>query len=187
MCEWTKNLTKGEAVVKVFQRVRDIPYGVIGSRDPVKVLEANKGTCSGKHFLLAALYRVMGLNVKDMVAFHKYESLPRNVEYPEELKVILQKGDGIPDYHNFIKLYVNGNWLTLDATFEEDLKEYFVVNDWNGKHDTTLSVKPVAIWEASNPVDFKMTKLNELPLETRNYRKEFLKRFSDWLDLFRKK
>lgn len=172
--EWTKNLPDEETVVRVFQRVRDIPYGVIGSRDPVKVLEANKGTCSGKHLLLAALYRTMGLNVKDMVAFHKYENLPRNVEYPKELKVILQKGDGIPDYHNFAKLYVKGNWLTLDATFEENLKEYFVVNYWDGKNDTKLSVKPITIWEVRNPVDFKITKLNELPLERRNYRKEFL-------------
>jgi transglutaminase-like putative cysteine protease len=185
--EWTKNLTKEEAVVKVFQRVRDIPYGVIGSRDPVKVLEENKGTCSGKHLLLAALYRTMGLNVKDMVAFHKYETLPRNVEYPEELKVILKKGDGIPDYHNFIKLYVNGNWLTLDATFEENLKEYFVVNYWNGKHDTKLSVKPIAIWEVRNPVEFKVTKLNKLPSQIQTYRKQFLERLSEWLDCLRKK
>jgi transglutaminase-like putative cysteine protease len=185
--EWTENLGDEEAVVTVFQRVRDIPYGVIGSRDPVKVLEVNKGTCSGKHLLLTALYRVMGLNVKDMVALHKYENLPRNVEYPEELKVILKRGDGIPDYHNFVKLYVNGNWLTLDATFEERLKGYFVVNDWNGTCDTALSVKPVTIWEARNPINFKIRKLNELALETRNYRKEFLKRFSAWLDLLRRK
>jgi hypothetical protein len=185
LSEWTKDLTEEEAVIKVFQRVRDIPYGVIGSRDPVKVLEANKGTCSGKHLLLAALYRAMGLKVKDAVAFHRYENLPRQVEYPHDLKALLKRGDGIPDYHNFVKLYSNGRWLTLDATFEEDLRECFVVNHWDGKSNTELSVEPIKVWEVTNPVQFKITKLNGLSKEIGDYRKEFLDKFSVWLDVLR--
>lgn len=187
LSEWTKNLNGEQAVVKVFQRVRDIPYGVIGSRNPLKVLAANKGTCSGKHLLLAGLYRSMGLDVRDMVAFHKYEGLPRKIQYPEKLRLLLQRGDGIPDYHNFIKLSLKGTWVTLDATFEEDLKDHFVVNEWDGRSDTKLSVKPIMAWEVKDPIGFKLTKLAEMPSEIQDCRKEFLRAFSDWLVQLREK
>jgi hypothetical protein len=179
--EWTKGLSRHQAMITVFRKVRDIPYGVIDSRDPLKVLAANKGTCSGKHLLLAGLYRSMGLVVHDMVVFHKYRDLPRMVEYPHHLKLLLHKGHGIPDYHNFIKLSLKGTWITLDATFEDDLKDHFVVNEWDGRSDTRLSVKPIRAWEVKDPVGFKLTKLAEMPSEIQNCRKEFLGAFSDWL------
>jgi hypothetical protein len=167
--------------------VREIRYGIIDSRDPLKVLAANKGTCSGKHLLLAGLYRSMGLLVQDMVVFHKYQDLPRKVGYPDHLRPLLQRGDGIPDYHNFIKLYLKGTWVTLDATFEADLKDYFVVNEWDGRGDTKLSVKPIMAWEVKDPVGFKLIKLAEMPSEIQNCRKEFLTAFSDWLVQLREK
>jgi hypothetical protein len=179
--QWTEGQNKGQAIVTVFRKVRDIPYGVIDSRDPLKVLAANKGTCSGKHLLLAGLYRSMGLLVKDMVAFHKYQDLPRKTRYPDKLKLLLQRGNGVPDYHNFITLSLKGTWVTLDATFEEDLKDHFVVNEWDGRGDTKLSVRPIIAWEVKEPVGFKLTKLAEMPLEIQNCRKEFLRAFSDWL------
>jgi hypothetical protein len=183
--DWTKKLNKEQAIIKVFEKVRDIPYGVINSRDPFKVYSENKGTCSGKHFLLAALYRAMGLNVKDMISFHKYENLPRNVEYTKELQRLLQLSDGIPDYHNFIKIDINKKWLTIDATFEKDLRDYFIVNEWNGKDDMRLTVDPVTIWEVKDPLEFKIKKLGELPLKKQNDRREFLSKFTSWLDVLK--
>ncbi len=185
--EWTEGLNKDQAIITVFRKVRDIPYGVIDSRDPLKVLLANKGTCSGKHLLLAGLYRSMGLVVKDMVAFHKYQDLPRKTRYPDKLKLLLERGDGVPDYHNFIKLYLKGRWVTLDATFEADLKDHFVVSEWDGRGDTKLSVKPIMAWEVKDPIGFKLTKLAEVPSELQDCRKEFLRAFSDWLVQLREK
>jgi hypothetical protein len=185
--EWTEGLNKDQAIITVYRKIRDIPYGVINSRDPLKVLAANKGTCSGKHLLLAGLYRAMGLEVRDMVAFHKYQGLPRKIRYPEKLRLLLQRGDGIPDYHNFIKLSVGARWATLDATFEGELRNCFVVNQWDGRGDTKLSVKPIMIWEVEDPVGFKLARLAEMPSEIQSCRKEFLEAFSDWLVQLREK
>ena len=55
LSEWTQGLNREQTVLRVFEKVRDIPYGTIGSRDPLKVYLMGSGTCSGKHFLLAAL------------------------------------------------------------------------------------------------------------------------------------
>ena len=70
--DWTGNSSKDKKVVLLFEKVRDIPYGDIGSRDPKAVFENNKGTCSGKHELLKELYQELGIEVKDFIAMHKF-------------------------------------------------------------------------------------------------------------------
>ncbi|AEA47332.1 transglutaminase domain-containing protein [Archaeoglobus veneficus] len=177
--------SKEEAVVRVFERVRDIPYGTIGSRHPLDVYRMNRGTCSGKHFLLRELYLALGVEVKDMLCFHRYAELPRNIDYPPELKALLERYFGIPDFHNFIKVYVDGRWVTLDATFDSPLENYFVVNKWNGKSDTKLSIRPVRVWEVENPLEFKVKKIKQLPPRVQRGRELFLKKFSEWLDVLR--
>lgn len=171
--------------IRIFERVRDIPYGVIDSRNPEDVYRKNKGTCSGKHLLLKELYLALGMRVRDVICFHLYEELPRNIDYPQELRKILEENSGVPDFHNFIRVYVGNDWVTLDATFDRPLRNYFVVNYWDGKSDTKLSVKPLKFWEPENPLEFKVRMLEQLPPETQKGRVLFLKKFSEWLELLR--
>jgi hypothetical protein len=182
---WVAGVSEEEAPIRVFENVRDIPYGTIGSRDPLSVFEMNRGTCSGKHFLLGDLYRMMGISVKDMVARHMYADLPRRIEYPNELKDLVSRGQGIPDYHNFIKVYFNGRWSILDATFDRGLRDYFVVNEWRGMKDTELSVEAQDVWEVTHPRDFKISKLSKLAPEVQRKREAFLRGFSEWLETLR--
>ncbi|MFO7967144.1 MAG: transglutaminase domain-containing protein [Archaeoglobaceae archaeon] len=176
--------TREEKLIAVFERVRDIPYGTIGSRDPLEVYKSNRGTCSGKHFLLRDLLLSLDVKVKDVVCFHYYSQMPRNIDYPTELVQLLEENRGVPDYHNCVKVY-NGDWFTVDATFDYPLREYFVVNEWDGKSSTELSVKPVESWEVGNPVEFKMEMLNKLPVEIQKGRNRFLEKFSEWLEELR--
>lgn len=53
-----------EKTIKLFELVREIPYGSIGSRDPKDVFEKKRGTCSGKHALLKELFEDLGIEVK---------------------------------------------------------------------------------------------------------------------------
>jgi len=178
---------KERTLIRIFERVRDIPYGVINSRNPEDVYRKNKGTCSGKHLLLKELYLALGMQVKDVICFHLYEELPRNIDYPLELRKILEENEGVPDFHNFIQIYINNNWITLDATFDKSLEGYFVVNEWDGKSDTKLSVNPLRFWELEKPLEFKVRMLNQLPLEIQKGRELFLKKFSEWIELLREK
>ena len=59
--EWTNGSDPLHARVQVFERVRDIPYTYPASRDPVEVLRLERGSCSGKHYLLGELFRRTGL------------------------------------------------------------------------------------------------------------------------------
>jgi hypothetical protein len=176
---------KEKALVSVFERVRDIPYGTINSRNPEDVYRRNMGTCSGKHFLLRELYNALGVKIKDFICYHRYDQLPRNVDFPPELKTLLDENDGIPDYHNFIKAYVNNKWVILDATFDKSLKGCFIVNEWDGRSDTKVSVVPEKTWEVKNPLKFKVKMLEQLPLQIQESRGLFLKKFSEWLEILR--
>jgi len=182
---WTSGLSGREALVRVFEQVRDLPYGTIGSRDPLEVVRMRRGTCSGKHLLLAHLYRLMDIDVHDMIALHYYEELPRRVEYPAELAELVTRGGGIPDYHNFIAIYLDDRWVNLDATFDYELRDYVVVNEWDGSADTELSVRAHDIREVKYPLTFKERKLAEFPSHIREQRAEFLDRFSEWLQALR--
>ena len=62
-------------IVKIFENVRDIPFGSISSRNPIDVYKANKGTCSGKHFLIKELYKGIGLKTKDMICMQRWKDL----------------------------------------------------------------------------------------------------------------
>ncbi|HDP97411.1 MAG TPA: transglutaminase domain-containing protein [Euryarchaeota archaeon] len=95
-------LTEIEAVddpVRIFEWVRDIPYGVIDSRDPADVYARHRGTCSGKHLLLAQLLEHMGMEVRHVIAFHRYSELPMETEYPKNLRELLDSGDGVPSQY----------------------------------------------------------------------------------------
>lgn len=65
--EWVKGLNQEQALRVFFEKVMDIPYGFIVSRDPLRVSKAKKGQLGGKNFLLAALYRAIIFDVKDML------------------------------------------------------------------------------------------------------------------------
>lgn len=177
--------TREEELVAIFEKVRDIPYGTISSRDPLEVYRNNRGTCSGKHFLLRDLLLALNMGVKDVVCFHYYSQMPRSIEYPPELSQLLEDNKGVPDYHNYLKVY-NGDWLTVDATFDYSLKDYFVVNEWDGRTDTSLSVKPVEVWEVGDSEEFKVNMLSKLPEDIQKGRKKFLQMFSEWLETLRK-
>ena len=46
---------------RAFALVRDMPYRRASSRKPEAIVEEWRGTCSGKHYLLADIFREMGL------------------------------------------------------------------------------------------------------------------------------
>lgn len=179
--KWTGNSPTDKKIVILFEKVRDIPYGDIGSRDPQEVCENNKGTCSGKHELLKELYKELGLEVKDFIAMHRFNDL--KVKFPEEIKQILKRTE-ISDPHNFFKIHINNKWITVDVTWDKPLKKLgFIVNEnWDGKSDMKLCVAPLEIIETENPIEFKKQRISKFPEQVQRDRKLFLQKMTEWLD-----
>jgi hypothetical protein len=169
---------KEQILVRLFEKVRDIPYGTTGSRDPEQVYLKNMGTCSGKHFLLYELLIALGFEVKQFVCSHKFKSF--TVKFPQKLQELLNCD--FLDYHNFLKVMINGKLLIMDATWDLPLKKYgFPVKEkWDGKTDTMLGVVPIQSWETKDPEKFKEDKIGQMPQAEQEARKIFIRELSAW-------
>lgn len=185
--KWTKNQSIEAKIITIFEKVRDIPYGSIGSRNPLEVYHKNMGTCSGKHALLKVLYLELGIPVKDFIIMHSFNKLP--ITYPDIIKELLDKTT-IIDPHNFIKIKRDNKWISVDATWDLSLKKYgFCVNEnWDGKSNMNISVtKGGAIFETDMPIVLKKELLHNFSKKSQIDRKLFLEELTKWFRLLRKK
>ena len=183
--QWANDQPLEQKIVMLFEKVRDIPYGDIGSRDPIDVYKQNKGTCSGKHELLKGLYKELGLPVKDCLIMHRFKQL--SVKFPDEINEILERTD-IIDPHNYFKVKINGKWLTIDVTWDKSLQKLgFPVNEnWDGKSDMAVAVALGGeVYEPEDPITKKKEIINSFPKLVQEDRKLFLKKTTEWLDHLR--
>lgn len=179
--KWTQGCDPLRARIVLFEHVRDIPYGYPASRDPVEVLQTGRGSCSGKHYLLGELYRLLGLSVRHMICTHRFNESP--LVFPAPMQEMLRKNE-IVDLHDYLQIAVDGNWVDIDATWQRDLREFgFPVNeDWDGQSAMLLSVVPedFAIAER-DPERLKDELLSKLTPRQRALRKQFLEELNGWI------
>ncbi len=180
--EWTNGLKDREALVRVFERVRDFPYHYPSSRDPEEVLRAGRGSCSGKHYLLAELFRGLGVRVRHLICTHRFNESP--IGFPEELQAMLRKNE-IVDVHDYLQILIDERWIDVDATWPSALREYgFPVNEeWDGVSPMLLSVVPEEILVVQgDPEKKKEELLARLTPRQRQLRKQFLESLSAWVN-----
>ena len=179
--EWIGTAEPLRARINLFERVRDIPYCFPASRDPAEVLRAGRGSCSGKHYLLGELYRLLGLPLRHMICMHRFNESP--IAFPESMQDMLRKNE-IVDLHDYLQIQIDGAWIDIDATWERGLREFgFPVNEeWDGKRSMLLSVVPGENLLAEiDPERLKEELLSKLTPRQRTLRKQFLEGLSAWV------
>lgn len=182
--EVTRRVVKGgnthRICIELFELVRDIPYGNIGSRNPQDVFKQRMGTCSGKHALLKYLFQAARVEVSDIIVMHAFNDLP--VSFPDHIFKLFDSGD-ILDPHNIIRIRSEGEWQIVDATWDSPLERFGfpVTRDWDGKSKMELCVVGRDTYEVSDPIVAKKEMINDLPKEMQRRRKLFLKSLTEWL------
>ena len=187
---------RDEQVIMLYEKVRDIPFGSIGTRDPYEVYKANKGTCSGKNFLIKELFNEIGIKTKDMICLQRWKDLtwfPDDeydvVELPDNLMNLLEKNE-IVDFHNYLMIQTDQKWVQLDVTIDAPLKAlgFHVVENWDGKSDMPLCfVGSHKIWDCGDKGFEKKVEFTSMLHESiEEARKEFLKNMTAWIELWRK-
>jgi len=144
--EWTKGLDPRESRVSVFEYIRDIPYSLATPATdprtaPETILSLGKGNCGPKHYLLAALFRRLGLDV--VYATFPFLWDDPGLRYPPDLRTL---SHGLPvAWHLACRVYIGSRWVLVDATWDPPLeKGGFPVNgSWNGYTETLCAVKPL--------------------------------------------
>lgn len=184
-----------EQIIALYEKVRDIPFGSIGSRDPYAVYQANKGTCSGKNFLIKELFNEIGVKTKDMICLQRWKDLtwfPDDeygvVKLPDHLMTHFENNE-IIDFHNYVKILVDDRWVQLDVTIDAPLKAlgFHVVENWNGKSDMPLCfVGSHKVWDCGDLGFEKKKEFTSMqPTQSEQARKSFLEAMTEWIDGWR--
>lgn len=97
-------LTAGRA----FALVRDMPYRRASSRRPEAIVEEWRGTCSGKHYLLADIFRELGLEARVIMATHRFTA-GNTGHFPPELRALVAQGP-VPDVHTYLRVHIAQGW-----------------------------------------------------------------------------
>jgi len=180
LTEWTRGLDPAAARIACFQHVRDLPYRYPSSRDPAVVLRESAGSCSGKHYLLGALYRQLGLPVRHMVCSHRFNDSP--LPFPDHMQALLDRNE-VLDWHDYLQINVNGRWIDIDATWPLGLRDFGLpaTDDWDGSSSMSLSVVPDEHEELQGDLGKgKEERLSRLTPRQRGLRKQFLESLSLW-------
>ncbi len=144
--EWIHGLDPRGARISIFQHIRDIPYSLHPPMTdpktaPYQILESGRGSCGPKHYLMAEMYRRLGLEVA-------FATIPfvwndPDIRYPPKLREL---ASGLPvSYHLACRVRIDSRWVLVDATWDRPLKRAgFPVNEfWDGRSDTLCAVKPL--------------------------------------------
>jgi hypothetical protein len=146
---------------RVFTLVRDMPYRRASNRNPRTTIAEWQGTCSGKHYLLQALFAELGLTSQVMACTTITPVAPEEV--PASHRSLYQAANQrFVDIHNYL-------WVTLpdgrghmivDATWPLSARsaglvsnEAFILGE-----DQQLAAEPLETWpipQGIDPQEFK--------------------------------
>ena len=160
-------------IISTFESIRDIPY-----RIPLKWGEEDN-CCSGKHEKLFNLLTKNGYDVRYRVCVFLWSGL----NLPPELANIPHDDDCT---HTYLEINIEGNWKILDATWDNKLKNLFHINEWDGKSDTKIAVKPTKIFTPQKSLEIVNNQNEEVINKDLEINREFYKNFNEWLDKNRK-
>ena len=94
--QWAEREDPLHARIRVFEKIRDIPYAVIPELNSIdkyqEILTLNKGSCTPKHFLLCDMYQRLGMTVLFVVYPFRWDEF--EVYYPPHLKKLARQ---LPD------------------------------------------------------------------------------------------
>lgn len=179
--EWTAGSDARAARIKLFERVRDFPFEYPASRDPREILQRGRGSCSGKHYLLAEFFRQHGIPVRHMACTHQFNDSP--LPFPDAMLELLAKNE-IHDVHDYLQIQIDGNWVDVDATWELPLRDFGfpVTEDWDGESSMLLTVIPDEHHQLDiDPEKEKEEILSRLTPRQRKLRQQFLEALSKWV------
>jgi hypothetical protein len=143
---WTEGDMSPRSRVKVFNRIREIPYAVVqkqlnARKGPLLMLKSRRGSCLPKHYLMGDMLERLGIRTRYCVFTFRWSDL--ELVAPQ---AVVSLGQRIPvTYHLACEALPGDRWVLLDATWDDALKGAgFPVNDsWDGHGDTALAVPPL--------------------------------------------
>ncbi len=151
-------------MAEAFAMVREMPYARASDLRPETIVREWRGTCSGKHCLLKAIFAEHGYRSR-LVACPHYIPPEVGKALPPDLAALFDDGP-VPDVHNYLILETDQGLMKVDATwplvtraFGLPANERFVPGE-----DQAIACRPLAeipVPEDVDPQAFKEQLLKE--------------------------
>ncbi|MFH1971032.1 MAG: hypothetical protein ABIJ05_01460 [Patescibacteria group bacterium] len=140
--EFFRNVDREEILCEaktLFTKVRDIPYVLGLDGNPNKLLSEYKGNCTRKHLYLATKLIPLGYKISLGIATFDWKELP----IPANITSLLKDPT---DTHLFLYASLNGKESIVDATWDLQMPEGFIKDNWDGESSMPISVPIKSIW-----------------------------------------
>ncbi len=169
--------------VLVFHAVRNLPYLSTGDRSLEGILARRAGSCSGKHILLAALLKQIGINADVELVLGDFATPFRSARnVPAALSDAAR--DGIRDIHNIVRATINGAPFMLDATWHDAMLPFGMRlnSGWQGQGDTEIAVDvKQMLGPSAKPAEDKARIIASWPEAEQQKRRRFLESVNNWV------
>lgn len=177
-----KNPDKIVERISIFETVRDFVYQINWANTPEKLLEVKEWYCASKHRLLKTIYERLWYESK--LCFVPFSF---NIIYlPDDLKNRWYANKKW--YHTFLKVNIDWKWIDIDATFNEELKSFYTVNesrDWFSSQKVVCDYDKIYIPNSLNEeLEIKKLLSDNGGMATEDY--ERIKKFNNWIKSFNK-
>ena len=169
---------------RAFALVRDMPYRRASSRKPEAIIQEWRGTCSGKHYLLADIFRELGLESQVIMCTHRFT--PENTRhFPPELRDLVEQAP-VPDVHTYLRVNTAAGWTVVDATWPSSAGPLGmqVNGEFNPGRDMTIACNPIEtlpVPEGQDPQEFKEQVLEKFCGNQSQLRDSFIEGMGQWL------
>ena len=164
--------------------VRDMPYQRASSRSPGAIIDEWRGTCSGKHYLLGAIFRELGMDSRIVMVTHRF-TRDNTSHCPAELKILANQ-EPVPDVHTYLLLKSDQGWMNVDCTWPSSAEHLGM--PVNGAfvegHDMIVACDPIdsfVVPADDDPQAFKEQLIAEFCGSSSTIRDEFIEGMSRWL------
>ena len=182
-----RNLTAGGenlTAASAFALVRDMPYQRASTREPEAIVREWRGTCSGKHYLLAGIYRELGMDPRIVMCTHRFTG-DSTSHFPEELRALVAR-EPVPDVHTYIRLKTDAGWMNVDCTWPSSAEPLGmpVNRTFVEGRDMEIACDPVdsfIVPSGDDPQAFKEQLIAEFCGSSSTIRDEFIEGMSRWL------
>ena len=169
---------------RAFALVRDMPYRRASSRRPEAIVEEWRGTCSGKHYLLADLFRELGLESRVIMCTHRFTA-ENTGHFPAELRGLAAVSP-VPDVHTYLRVNTAEGWTVVDATWPSSAGPLGmkVNRDFAPGKDMTIAWDPIEtlpVPEGQDPQEFKEQLIRDFCGDSSSVRDEFIEGMARWL------
>ena len=169
---------------RAFTLVRDMPYRRASTRRPESIIEEWRGTCSGKHYLLAELFREQGMETVVMMCTHEFTQHGTR-HFPEQLREMVAASP-IPDVHTFLRVNTVRGWMVVDATWPSstEVLGMTVNHEFNPGIDMAIACDPIDTFpvpEGQDPQQFKEELIERFCGARSQLRDDFIEGMGQWL------